>query len=110
MAEPVTDETARAMRRLWFNYLDTVQPIRPKLHAYCRRLTGSVWDAEDLVQDTLLRGFGAIGRRDDQRVGCSQPGDIGNPRAYLFRLATNLWVDSMRRAELDKRQSDFAPL
>ena len=111
----MTDGLISAPRRkelqaAWSSYLDIVEPLRPDLHRYCRRITGNVWDAEDLVQDTLLRGFGSIGRRDEQRVGCSQPGDIGNPRAYLFRIATNLWVDSMRRAELDKRQSDFAPL
>jgi RNA polymerase sigma-70 factor (ECF subfamily) len=111
----MTDGLISAPRRkelqdAWSNYLDIVEPLRPDLHRYCRRVTGNLWDAEDLVQDTLLRGFGSIGRRDDQRIGCSQPGDIGNPRAYLFRIATNFWVDSMRRAELDKRQSDFAPL
>ena len=98
----------KELQAAWSSYLDIVKPLRPDLHRYCRRITGNVWDAEDLVQDTLLRGFGSIGRRDEQRVGCSQPGDIGNPRAYLFRIATNLWVDSMRRAELNKRQSDSA--
>ena len=99
----------KTLQAAWSSYLEIVEPLRPDLHRYCRRIAGNVWDAEDLVQDTLLRGFGSIGRRDDQRVGCTQPGDIGNPRAYLFRIATNLWVDSMRRAELDKRQSDVPP-
>jgi RNA polymerase sigma-70 factor (ECF subfamily) len=100
----------KQLQAAWSNYLDIVEPLRPDLHRYCRRVTGNLWDAEDLMQDTLLRGFGAIGRRDDQRIGCSEPGDIGNPRAYLFRIATNLWVDSMRRVELDKRKSDLPPL
>jgi RNA polymerase sigma-70 factor (ECF subfamily) len=106
----ISEPRRKELQTAWSNYLDIVEPLRPDLHRYCRRVTGNVWDAEDLVQDTLLRGFGSIGRRDDQRAGCSQPGDVQNPRAYLFRIATNLWVDSIRRAELEKRQPDVPPL
>ena len=58
------------------------------LFRYCRSLTGSVWDAEDLQQDTLLRAFAKLGE-------FSNP--IDNPKSYLFRIATNLWVDRVRR-------------
>ena len=94
MADPVDESTARSLRKLWFDYLDSVAPIRPRLHACCLRLTGSVWDAEDLVQDTLLRGFGIIGRAD------MSPGRrwFDKPEAYLCRIATNLWIDRVRRA------------
>jgi RNA polymerase sigma-70 factor (ECF subfamily) len=57
------------------------------------RLTGSVWDAEDLVQETLLKGFAMIGRGDLHGPGSP----VANPRAYLFRTATNLWLDAQRR-------------
>jgi RNA polymerase sigma-70 factor (ECF subfamily) len=72
----------------WHRYLDHVQPLRPQLHVYCRRLTGNLWDAEDLVQETLLRGFGTLGRIRDP---------IRNPRAYLLRAATHLWIDGLRK-------------
>src|SRR5258706_5584180 len=88
-AEPITDETARAMRASWFAYLDTVEPLRKPLHAYGLRLTGNVWDAEDLVQDTLLKEFAMIGRGDLHGLGSP----VANPTAYLFRTATNLWID-----------------
>jgi len=96
---PFTDEAARAMRRAWFDFLDLVEPFRPELHRYCTRLTGEVWSAEDLCQDTLLRGFGAIGRGDLH----GEPARMKSPRAYLFRTATNLWIDQMRhrRREVD---------
>jgi len=102
MGNPLSEETARGMRRLWFDYLDVVEPIRPRLHRYCLRLTGSIWDAEDLMQDTLLRGFGQIGRAD-----MSPPSDPGGPprrwfdkpQAYLSQIATNLWIDRRRRAQ-----------
>jgi len=92
-AAPITDETARALRASWFAYLDTVEPLRTPLHAYGLRLTGNVWDAEDLVQETLLKGFAMIGRGDLHGPGSP----VDNPRAYLFRTATNLWLDAQRR-------------
>jgi RNA polymerase sigma-70 factor (ECF subfamily) len=93
MGEAVSDETARTLRRAWFDYLDTITAVRPKLHAYCLRLTGSVFDAEDLVQEALLRGFAATARGDAHRGEVIQ-----NARAYLSRIATNLWLDEQRRA------------
>jgi RNA polymerase sigma-70 factor (ECF subfamily) len=86
-----------ALERAWTSYIDTVEPLRGDLYRYCRRLAGSMWDAEDLVQDTLLRAFGSMARRDDQRQYCAEPGDVRNARAYLFRIASNLWIDSLRR-------------
>ena len=55
--DPLTDATARALRTAWFTYVDAVEPLRTPLHAYAMRLTGNVWDAEDLVQETLLKGL-----------------------------------------------------
>jgi DNA-directed RNA polymerase specialized sigma24 family protein len=52
-------------------------------------------DAEDLVQGTLLRGFG--------RWGASYGGEVRNPRAYLLRAATNAWIDTVRRRENETR-------
>jgi len=91
--DSLSDATSRELRAAWFRYVDTIEPVRPQLHRYCLRLTENVWDAEDLVQDTLLKGFGAIARGDlhgdDSRVA--------NPRAYLLRIASNLWIDRVRR-------------
>ena len=100
MAEPpITDETARALRASWFAYLDTVEDVRAPLHAYGLRLTGNVFDAEDLVQETLLRGFAIIGRGDLHGPGSP----VANARAYLFRVASNLWLDRQRRRVREAR-------
>ena len=82
------DELRDDVRAAWHRYIDVIAPLRPVLHGYCRRLTGDVWDAEDLVQDTLLRAFGTLGSVFTR---------IENPRAYLLRTATNLWIDAVRR-------------
>jgi RNA polymerase sigma-70 factor (ECF subfamily) len=82
------------LRSAWQRFVDELAPLRPALHAYCRRLTGNVWDAEDLVQDALLRAFG--------QWGVTEPA-IRNPRAYLLRIATNVWIDTLRRREREPR-------
>jgi RNA polymerase sigma-70 factor, ECF subfamily len=97
VTDAVTDELARELRAAWFRYLDAIAPLRPGLHRYCLRLTRNVWDAEDLLQDALLRGFGALGRGDLH----GEPSRVANPRAYLLRIASNLWIDRVRHAERD---------
>jgi len=87
------------LRAAWHRYVDLIAPLRPALHGYCRRLAGNLWDAEDLVQDTLLRAFATLG---------SIHHEIENPRAYLLRVATNLWIDAARRRENEART--LAPL
>ncbi len=82
------------LRAIWYRYLDRIQPFRPLLHAYCRRLTHNLWDAEDLSQETLIRGFHAL---------ASNPVPIENPRAYLLRIASHTWIDHVRRRQTEKR-------
>src|SRR5262249_53806067 len=55
--------------------------------------TGNVWDGEDLVQDTLMRVFSLLGKTDTR---------LENPKAYLIRTATNLWIDRVRRSARDQ--------
>jgi RNA polymerase sigma-70 factor (ECF subfamily) len=57
-----------------------------RLYGYCLRLTGQPPDAEDLVQETLLRGMRAYGDlRDPERA-----------KGWLFAIATNAWRDMTR--------------
>ena len=81
---------AQELKTAWHRLVDVLVPLRPGLHAYCRKLTRNLWDAEDLVQDTLVRAFG--------QWGVSYP-PIRDPRAYLLRTATNVWIDAIRRRE-----------
>ena len=91
MAEfDVPEELRDELRAAWHRYLDLVTPLRPALHRYCLRLTRDVWDAEDLVADTLLRAFGTLGKIHQE---------VGSHRAYLLKAATNLWIDTVRRRQ-----------
>jgi len=90
----LSDEMRDEMRAAWHRYLDRVEPFRPLLHGYCRRLTRQLWDAEDLVQETLIRGFHALAYHHNP---------IESPRAYLLRIATHTWIDQLRRRETEER-------
>lgn len=81
--QPLTDPV-RDLRR---QFDEMTARHRPALWAFCLRLTGSAWDAEDLVQESLLKAFGRL-------TLTWQPTE---PRAYLFRIAANTWVDAWRR-------------
>jgi RNA polymerase sigma-70 factor (ECF subfamily) len=63
------------------------EALRPKLHRYCARMTGSAIDGEDIVQDALLKAMQAFPR----------DGSIANPEAWLFRIAHNTALDFLRR-------------
>jgi RNA polymerase sigma-70 factor (ECF subfamily) len=82
-----TPDLASAAKRSWHHFLETYEPLRADLYRYCRYLTRSPWDAEDLAQDTLARAFVTLAQ-----MGAAPP----NPRAWLFRVASNLWIDQLR--------------
>ena len=84
----MSDPLASAVRGSWQQFLDSFEALRPELYRYCRHLTRSPWDAEDLAQDALARAFVTLGK-----LGTTPP----NPRAWLFRVASNLWIDHQRR-------------
>jgi RNA polymerase sigma-70 factor (ECF subfamily) len=81
-------ELLPAVTRSWRRFLGMYEPLRPVLYRYCRHLSQSPWDAEDLVQDTLARAFATL---------ASLPEGPPDPRAWLFRVASNLWIDQLRR-------------
>lgn len=82
--DPGLPEAARELRTA---FEKEVEPLRPALWRYCYRLTGSAWDAEDLVQETLQRALSRL-------AGLWQPTHV---RGYLFRIASNAWIDRHRR-------------
>lgn len=95
MTPPPSDpppELAAPIRRSWRLFLELYEPLRPELYRYCRRLCRSPWDADDLVQDVLARAFAVLGTLDREPE---------NPRAWLFRVASNLWIDRVRRQRED---------
>ena len=61
--------------------------MRPRLHRYCARMTGSVIDGEDVLQDALIKAVEAF----------PAAGTLHNPEGWLFRIAHNTALDFLRR-------------
>jgi RNA polymerase sigma-70 factor (ECF subfamily) len=65
-----------------------VHAYRRELLVHCYRMLGSLSDADDLVQETLLRAW-------EKRAALTSPASY---RAWLYRIATNLCLNNLRRA------------
>jgi RNA polymerase sigma-70 factor, ECF subfamily len=68
--------------------------LRPRLHRYCARMTGSVIDGEDVLQETILKAMEAA----------PAPERIANPEGWLFRIAHNAALDFLRRRAREEAQ------
>ena len=81
-----TDLTARARAGDADAFRDLTEPYRRELHVHCYRMLGSVQDAEDALQETLLaawRGLAGFGER-------------ASVRTWLYRIATNTCLNAIR--------------
>lgn len=90
------DEVAQDFERL-------LGEMRPRLHRYCARMSGSVIDGEDIVQDALVKAFAAR----------AAFGGLDNPQAWLYRIAHNASLDFLRqraRAPLMEDDEAFASM
>ena len=71
-------------------FLELVADLRPELHRYCARMTGSVADGEDIVQETLARAYYLLPEMDE----------VPAFRPWLFRIAHNRALDHLGRYEV----------
>lgn len=68
-------------------FLETISTLRPSLHRYCARMTGSVMDGEDVVQEALFEAYRKLDQFDQSRP----------LKPWLFRIAHNRCIDFLRR-------------
>lgn len=71
-------------------FLETIAQLRPRLHRYCARMTGSALDGEDVMQEAVFEAYRKLDRFDDSRP-------VG---PWLFRIAHSRCIDFLRRREV----------
>jgi RNA polymerase sigma-70 factor (ECF subfamily) len=80
-------------------YADQLEPHRRALHAHCYRMLGSSQDAEDAVQETLLRAWRGLERFEGR----------SSPRSWLYSIATNVCLRMIERRPTRVLPIDYGP-
>jgi RNA polymerase sigma-70 factor (ECF subfamily) len=80
-------------------YREQLEPHRRELHAHCYRMLGSVQDAEDAVQETLLRAWRGLDRFEAR----------SSLRSWLYTIATNVCLRIIERRPARVLPIDYGP-
>src|SRR3954463_13604662 len=76
-----------------------VEPYRGDLHAHCYRMLGSLHDAEDALQDAMLRAWRGLGRFEGR----------SSLRTWLYTIATNTCLNAIARRPARALPVDYGP-
>src|SRR5687767_8372369 len=80
-------------------YRRLVEPHHAALHAHCYRMLGSVHDAEDALQDALLRAWRSLAKFEAR----------SSLRSWLYKIATNACLDVIGRRPKRVLPIDYGP-
>jgi RNA polymerase sigma-70 factor (ECF subfamily) len=80
-------------------FLQSIEPLRGAIRLHCYRMLGSSHDGDDVVQETLLRAWRAKDSLEDQAL----------LKPWLYRIATNVCLDELKRRPQRLFPSDASP-
>jgi RNA polymerase sigma-70 factor (ECF subfamily) len=80
-------------------FAQIIEPYRSQLHAHCYRMLGSVYDADDALQETLLRAWRGLSRFDGRSA----------LRSWLYTIATNVCLTQISRRPKRVLPIDYGP-
>lgn len=66
--------------------------LQAKMQQYCLHVTGERWEAEDLLQETMIKVMRAVEAKPDRPI----------TNAYLYRIASNAWKDRLKKEKAVK--------
>ena len=98
-AEPGARVLARARAGNEVAFGELIEPLRGELRAHCYRMLGSVHDAEDALQDALLRAWRGLARFESR----------SSVRSWLYAIATNTCLDQIARRPARVLPIDHGP-
>jgi len=80
---------------------ELIKNVRPKLHRYCARMLGSVFDAEDVVQEAIAKAYYQLPKTE-----------VHNLEGWLFRIVHNKTIDYLREVKNSRLDyvDEFPPL
>jgi RNA polymerase sigma-70 factor (ECF subfamily) len=81
------------------SFEELIEPYRAELHTHCYRMLGSVHDAEDALQDSLLRAWRGVPRFEGR----------SSLRSWLYRIATNSCLRLIERRPKRLVPIDYGP-
>jgi RNA polymerase sigma-70 factor, ECF subfamily len=96
----MTFDPAGPFQARYLAFLETMTAIRPRLHRYCSRMTGTAMDGEDVVQDALFEAYRKLDQFDDTR----------SLTPWLFGIAHNRCIDFLRRRGVRDQAEASAPV